>query len=74
MVNFDIVSASQAEVAKHLNLDKSAVSRRVSQAVDLEFLVNREMKRGLPARLVSGDPLPGDVVVLPLPEDLGEEN
>ena len=48
-----------------LKLDKSAVSRRVKGALADGFLKNNEEKRGKPARLVVGDPLPDDVAFLP---------
>ena len=58
-------------LGQKLNLDKSSTSRRVKEAIKKGYLKNREEKRGQPARLVLGDPLPGDVVVLPTPEALG---
>ena len=53
-----------------LKLDKSAVSRRVSGAVDAGVLRNLEDRKGRPAKLVLGEPLPGDIEVLPPPEVL----
>ena len=41
-----------------LKLDKSAISRRVAAALDGGFLKNLEDRKGRPARLVLGDPLP----------------
>ena len=58
-------------LGQKLNLDKSSTSRRVKEAIKKGYLKNREEKRGQPARLVLGDPLPGEVVVLPTPETLG---
>ncbi len=72
--NLDTLSASVIEVARYLDLDKSSASRRINRAVELEFLVNRETKRGLPARLVPGDPLPEDRVILPTPEDVDRDS
>jgi hypothetical protein len=60
----------QADLRPILNLDKSAISRRVASAVESGFLKNLETGKGRPARLVMGDPLPEDRVVLPLPEQL----
>jgi hypothetical protein len=57
-------------VAKKLNLDKSAAWRRVRTAVDGGFLKNLEDRRGRPARLIVGDPLPDDPSILPSPESL----
>jgi hypothetical protein len=61
---------SVSRVAKHLELDKSAVSRRVQAAIARGFLKNLETGRGRPARLVLGDPLPDDQQILPRAEDL----
>ena len=58
----------QKDLAAALKLDKSAISRRVAGAIDGGFLKNLEERKGRPARLVLGDPLPADREVLPLPE------
>ncbi len=52
-----------ADLAEELELDKSAVRRRVKAAGD--YINNLEDKRGKPARLVPGANLPNDVEVLP---------
>ncbi len=57
-------------VADELQLDKSATSRRVHAALEAGFLRNNEEVRGRPARLVIGEPLPGDTDVLPPPDVL----
>ena len=54
-----------------LNLNKSTVSRRVSVAIEMGYLINREDKAGLPARVVPGEALPGDSDVLSTLEELG---
>jgi hypothetical protein len=54
-----------AALCKYLKLDKAAVSRRVSSAIDRGFLKNDEDKRGRPARLKLADALPDKVQVLP---------
>jgi hypothetical protein len=59
-----------AAVARELKLDKSAASRRVRVALDGGYLNNLEDRKGRPARLMPGDPLPDDVVVLPTPEEV----
>lgn len=59
---------SQAAVAAHLKLDKGATSRRIRSAVHRGYLRNLEERRGLPARLQLGEPLPADVDLLPPPE------
>jgi hypothetical protein len=60
----------QADIKKALKLDKSAVSRRVAAAVDAGVLHNLEDRKGRPARLVLGDPLPEEIELLPTPERL----
>jgi hypothetical protein len=57
-------------VASQLKLDKSAASRRVRAAQDAGYLKNLEERRGMPARLALGEPLPGDLELLPLSEQL----
>jgi hypothetical protein len=52
-------------VAGKLKLDPSAVSRRVRQAMHSGYLINREERKGKPLRLVVGDPLPDEQVILP---------
>ncbi len=59
-----------ASVARELKLDKSTTWRRVKAAISKGYIKNLEEKRGRPARLVIGDPLPEEVLVLPLPETL----
>jgi len=51
-----------------LGLDKSTVSRRVKHAIGLGYLVDEQEKRGQPALLRLGDPLPVELEVLPSPE------
>jgi hypothetical protein len=60
----------QSALAKALNLDRGPVSRRVRVAIDRGYLTNREDRRGRPARLVLGDPLPDEQEILPRPEAL----
>jgi hypothetical protein len=57
----------QADLKGVLKLDKSAISRRVAGALDGGFLKNLEDRKGRPARLVLGDPLPLNRDVLPMP-------
>jgi len=57
--------ATVADLAEELELDKSAVRRRVKAAGD--YINNLEDKRGKPAQLVPGANLPDDVEVLPNP-------
>jgi hypothetical protein len=60
----------QRLLGEKLNLDKATVSRRVRHANRLGYLVNNQEKRGQPAKLEIGDPLPADVEILPRPETL----
>jgi hypothetical protein len=62
--------ATNMEVASELGLDKSAASRRVNAALKLGFLSNEEHRHGKLHRLVMGEPLPEDKLLLPNPEDL----
>jgi hypothetical protein len=56
---------TQAAVARRLKLDKSAAKRRVDQALLAGYVRNLEERKGRPARLVVGDPLPEDIEILP---------
>jgi hypothetical protein len=64
------VEVRQADLVNALRLDKSVISRRVAAALDIGLLRNLEDRKGRPARLVLGDPLPPDIEVLPSPERL----
>ena len=57
-------------LAETLKLDESATLRRVRAAIDRGYLKNLEDRKGRPARLVLGDPLPKDIEVLPKVEEL----
>jgi hypothetical protein len=60
----------QSDLKSALRLDKSAISRRVADALDGGFLRNLEERRGRPAKLTLGEPLPADVEVLPQSQQL----
>jgi hypothetical protein len=60
----------QVDLKGALSLDKSAISRRVAGALDGGFLKNLEDRKGRPARLVLGDPVPASQDVLPAPDRL----
>ena len=62
--------ATNLEVARALGLDKATALRRVRSAIDLGYLRNLEERRGRPARLILGAPLPMQVDVLPSRESL----
>ena len=59
-----------SKLAEKLGIDKSSASRRASVAARDGYLVNAEDKRGRPARLQVGEPLPAERPVLPTPADL----
>jgi hypothetical protein len=62
--------ATQEDIRKKLELDKSTISRRVAAAIEAELLRNREIRKGRPARLVLGEPLPEQIELLPHPDRL----
>jgi hypothetical protein len=66
----DREEVKQADIKKVLKLDKSVVSRRVTAAVDANVLRNLEDRKGRPARLILGDPLPEEIELLPKPDRL----
>ena len=67
----DGVTVTQA--AKHLVIHKVAASRAVRTACTHGWLVNNEKRRGYPASLVLGEPLP-DRTGLPAPQVLEDYN
>jgi hypothetical protein len=54
-------------LAKKLGLDKNSAHHRVRKAISRGYLVNREEKRGKPARIAIADPLPDELEILPDP-------
>jgi hypothetical protein len=60
-------------IAKALGIDKSAASRRVRVAIEDGYLANQEDRKGRPARITLGDPLPQERPVLPHPGALAVE-
>jgi len=62
---------SISQLANHLKLDRSTVSRRVRAAIEKGYLKNLEGRLGRPFELVVGDPMPEDTELLPEPEKLG---
>ncbi len=59
-------------VGKVLTVDKATALRRVRVVIDRGYVRNLEDRRGRPARLVLGEPLPDDVPILPAVETLRE--
>jgi hypothetical protein len=58
-------SVSITEVAKELGIHKSTAKHRIDTAKSKGYLQNLEDKRGRPARIEIGDPMPSDKQVLP---------
>jgi len=71
-VERDVGEVSLAALAKEMKLDKSAVHHRVRKAIERGYLVNREEKRGMPARIAIADPLPEEIEILPASAALEE--
>jgi hypothetical protein len=67
-----MVEVRQTDLRSALKLDRSVISRRVAAALDGGFLKNLEDRKGRPARVVLGDPLPANREVLPSPNRLEE--
>lgn len=61
-----------AALVTKLHIDKSTALRRSRVAQDCEYLRNLEDKKGKPARLVLGEPMPDDVDILPARDALSE--
>lgn len=59
-----------SQVAKELGLDSSSAYRRVKVAEGLGYVVNQETRSRQPAKLVVGEPMPGEAHVLPTPQAL----
>jgi hypothetical protein len=63
---------SVTEIAKVMKLDKAATSRRVADAKLSGYLVNNETRKGRPARIALGDPMPAEIEILPSPDRLAD--
>jgi hypothetical protein len=59
-----------SQLARHLKLDKSTVSRRVQVCLDLGYLENLELTKGRKYLLTRGEPLPEEQEILPMPDQL----
>jgi hypothetical protein len=57
-------------IAGVLGIDKSSALRRVRVAIEDGYLTNLEERKGRPARITLGDPLPVERAVLPHPDAL----
>ena len=67
-------SVTVVQVAKTLNLDRSAAARRVDRTMNLGYLrnVNEKIGPGHALKLVLGDPVPDEQSVLPTLNDLND--
>jgi hypothetical protein len=65
-----VEGVSITQLAERLKLDKGPVSRRVRAALKTGYLRNVEDRKGRPAKIILGDPLPADIEVLPTAETL----
>ena len=63
-------AVTMAKVGRELKLDKNPTYQRVQRAIEGGYLKNLEDRKGRPARLVVGDPMPEDLPILPDPETL----
>ena len=63
---------SLSALARNLKLDKNSAHHRVRKAIERGYLVNREDKRGMPAKIALADPLPDEIEILPTVEALGD--
>jgi len=63
-------AVSYLQLGDRLRLDKSTAMRRAKVAISRGYLKNLEDHRGRAARLVIGEPLPGEVTILPTVETL----
>lgn len=60
----------QQTIAKALGLSKEAGWYRIRRAISLGYLANDETRKGQPAKIRPGEPLPEDCVALPAVQDL----
>ena len=63
-----------AAVAREIELDHSAAYRRVRAALAKGYLVNAETRKGRPAKLQLGEPLPADQEILPTRDALEQRD
>jgi hypothetical protein len=68
----DRATVTASEVAKSLNLSDSGAWLRVKKALRAHYLVNDEPRKGQPAKLRLGMPLPRDERLLPSPQEIAK--
>jgi hypothetical protein len=72
LVNDHPDGVSLTRLARALEIDKGAASRRWRRANKLGYLANLEEKKGKPLKIVLAGPLPEDVELLPSLERLAD--
>lgn len=63
-------NVSMTTLAERLKIGKPATSERVRKCTAGGWLINEETRRGQPAKLRRGDPLPAEASILPEPDAL----
>lgn len=63
-------SISFTDLARALEIHKSSAKRHVDIAIEQGYLINEEEKKGAPARIVLGEPMPANIGILPKPSIL----
>lgn len=66
-------AATIQQIAQRLGIDRSAASRRVDQCLDNGFLATAERRTGKQMKLMLGEPLPENEVLLPTAEEIQEQ-
>jgi hypothetical protein len=62
------VPTTVTELARALKINKSNASRRLAEAIDLDFVINLQTRKGYPMMLEPYEPMPDDSYVLPPPD------
>jgi hypothetical protein len=58
------------QISQKTGFAEATAWRLVRKAIRAGYLINQETRRGAPARLAKGDPIPPDGVVIPPPEEV----
>jgi hypothetical protein len=71
-VGAGVGEVSLTALARNMKIDKASAHHRVRKAIERGYLVNREEKRGMPARIALAEPLPDEIEILPTAAKLGD--
>jgi hypothetical protein len=71
--NNDSDSVSITDLSEYRCRHKSTVDRHVQYAISKGYLVNMEERKGMPAKIQIGEPMPRKNGVLPTPKELWQE-